>query len=917
MIETYADDLGTFPSTRQQRRYALATAVVALAIAVAIVPIARIPAVAIPAFFPAFATAIMLTDAMTAYLLFRQYLTGRRPSMALLAIAYLFTSAIVIPHLIGFPGVFSKTGLFGASPQTSVWLWVAWHSGFPAFMLLYVNVYIRERTLLRAGPRWLGPALAAITLVLAGLIAFVTFRFGHDLPALIVAGSYVRLISSGVGPAVFALSLAATVCLVSVTRLRTSAHLWLSVAVFAMTIDIGITLLGGARYSYGWYFARLDSLVAATVVLGALLYEAALLGERVAQAERRLRSLVDGVADALIAIDQHGNIRSFNPAASILFGLQARDAIGTPLVQIVPGYDSVARESTSVHETEGVDRSGRRIPLELAFGGVDASAAMTIVARDITQRKRAQLAIAAARDQAVEAARVKAQFLATMSHEIRTPINAVIGMTELLIEGELTGEQREYTETVRSSAQSLLGIINDVLDFSKLETGRMPIDAVPFAPIEAVESAADILAAGARKKRLTLVTYVAPDVPKQLLGDANRIRQILLNLIGNAIKFTASGHVVVRCTVDRPEGDFTIVRFSVSDTGIGVSTESAAKLFAPFAQADDSTSRRFGGTGLGLSISKQLVELMGGDIDVDSRAGAGATFWFTARLKRIDAEAYQDLPTLRGARVLIVDDDGVSRQILEQYLLSWGIIATSTASANHAITLLQGAAKRGTPFHAALVDYFMPDLDGISLGMAIKAAPQIESVPLILVTAFDEPGRGREAIERGFSAYLRKPLRQSDLYDALASAVAHTVPTVVDVHEAIVSPPREDVLILIAEDHPVNQKLALQQLKKLGYRAEAVNNGREALEALERTDFSLVLMDCQMPELDGYDTTRAIRRREATRGVHVPIVALTANALEGDRDACIAAGMDDYLAKPVQLAELAAMIERYTMVDHV
>jgi len=912
MSAHYAEDLGTFAATPQQRRYALTAALVALLIAVAILPIARVAAAIVPAFFPAFATAIMLTDAMTAYLLFRQYATGRRRSMAFLAAAYLFTSAIVVPHLLGFPGAFTKTGLFGAAPQTAVWLWVAWHSGFPLFLLAYVVMYVRERRADSPGPRWYGRALAFATISIAGALAFGAFRFGNQLPALISNGSYGALITSGVGPAILIVSLSSTIALAAVTRMRTAAHLWLSVAAFAMTIDIGITLLGGARYSFGWYAARLDSLLAASVVLGALLYEAARLGQRVARAERRLRALVDGVADALVAVDAQGRIVSFNPAASMLFGLGSRDAIGASLATLIPAYASVATGTMNVLETDGVDRNGRTIPLELAFGGVDASDAMTIVARDITQRKRAELAIAGARDRAIEAARVKAQFLATMSHEIRTPINAVIGMTELLIEGDLTTEQREYSETVQSSAQALLGIINDILDFSKLEVGRLAIDTIPFSPIEAVEAAADILASNARKKRLSLVTYVAPDVPPLLVGDANRIRQILLNLIGNAIKFTASGNVVVRCSVDRPEGDFTVVRFSVSDTGIGVSPENVAKLFAPFAQAEGSTSRRYGGTGLGLSISKQLVELMDGEIGVESRPGAGATFWFTARLERVDSDFDVPVSSLRNARVLIVDDDGVSRQILEQYLLSWGIIGTGTASAAHALLLLEAAARRGAPFHAALIDYFMPDVDGIGLGTAIKASPPIASLPLILVTAFDEPGRGRDAIERGFSAYLRKPLRQSALYDALAAAIAHTDRDAEPVaNEAVPVAHHDDVLILLAEDHPVNQKLALQQLKKLGYRAHAVNNGREALDALEHTEFSLVLMDCQMPELDGYDATRAIRRREASRGVHVPIVALTANALAGDRDACIAAGMDDYLSKPVQLSELRAMIERY------
>jgi PAS domain S-box-containing protein len=920
----------SFASSVGHKRAAVGVTCVLIVGAAVALFFARNAGPVIAPFLPAYITAVMIVDGITAYLLFRQFAASKAPSFAVLGGAYLYTTLIVVPHILTFPNVFSPTGLLGAGPQTAVWLWALWHAGFPLLVLCYAFVAHRteKRPATLAQSRAIGlTAIVGVPLLVLAL-AYVVIAAHARLPVIIARDNYNLLITTGVGPFVFCTALAALAVVVVVFRGRNVANLWLAVGLVAALLDIAITLAGGARYSVGWYCARLESLFAASAVLGALIYETGRMAGILAQAEGSLRSVVDGVADALLTLDAAGCVRSANPAATMLFGYDAPELIGKHVSSFVPNFaeTQVAQAGQSTIEALGKHHNGRTFPIEIAVSPVASGDApgTIVIARDITQRKRAESAIAAARDQALEAARLKAQFLATMSHEIRTPINAVIGMSELLLETPLLDEQREYAETVRDSADALLEIINDILDFSKLEAGKMELDPIAFSPRTAVEAAADILASAARKKRLNLVTYVAPDVPSSMVGDANRLRQILLNLIGNAIKFTATGGVVVRATVDSTDDIFSVVRFAVTDTGIGIEDGARKRLFNAFEQADGSTSRRFGGTGLGLSISKKLVEMMGGEIGVDSRPNAGATFWFTARFERLEtpdnAMPAEHARTLRGTRALIVDDDPISRQIVEQYLMSWGVVAVSAAEARSGLEAMRAAKRRGLPFQVALVDYQMPDLDGMQLGAAIKADPDLADVRLILMTAFDEPGRGRSAVEHGFSGYLRKPLRQSALYEAFANALASDYANFAATELPVaIAPLRttidDSIAILIAEDNPVNRRLALQQLKRLGYHADAVSDGEEAIAAVATGRYTIVLMDCQMPNVDGLEASRAIRRAETVTGTHIPIVAMTANALEGDREMCLAAGMDDYIAKPVQLADLRRVLATWTLPD--
>jgi PAS domain S-box-containing protein len=798
--------LALLPARRQERRLALAVVVVSCLVFAAIAPFARQPLTPVPAFLPIYQSALVVSDLITAVLILGQFRILQSRALLVLAGAYLFSALMAVSHTLSFPGLFAPGGLMGAGPQTTAWIYFLWHAAFPLLIIIYSQISAKERVA-RVAPTRMAPAIFAVVgVALAGAVALTLLTtLGHDLLPPLKNGDVDAPPKVYVAAATWVLTLVAIPVLWWRQRPLTVLNLWLVVVMCAWVFDIALaSVLNGGRYAVGWYAGRVYGLVAGSFVLVMLLAENSRLYAELASSREsdsrhaaELAAVLNTVVDGIITTDERGIITNLNPAAVGIFGYEPNEVIGRHMDMLLPAerreQNQQPRILSAGYEGIGKRKDGRTFPMSLATNEMRVGETRHFVGtvRDITEQKEAEAAVMAAKEEADLANKAKSTFLATMSHEIRTPMNGVLAMVELVSLTDLERDQRTMIEVVRDSGRSLLRIIDDILDFSKIEAGKLELRAEVTSVANEIESAHNLFAGSASSRGLFLKHGTDPRISPAVTVDALRLRQILHNLLSNAIKFSSAGGVVelradlVECNNERDR-----VRFSVKDSGVGISPEQQSRLFQPFHQANASGTRHIAGTGLGLNISRRLAEMMGGAIEMISAPGKGTEMILTLPLPIAD-------PAQLGDR-----------------------------------------AKAMSPAAAVVANR--------------REAPSVSEAE------------------------------------------------------------REATLVLLAEDQPINRMVMIRQLNTLGYAVEPANDGLEALEMWKSGRFAIVITDCHMPRMDGYELARNIRAIESQRGEgHIPIVACTANALAGEAANCFAAGMDDYLAKPIELARLRDKLDRW------
>ena len=660
------------------------------------------------------------------------------------------------------------------------------------------------------------------------------------------------------------------------------------------------------------------------------------LERRVAERTAYLNALIDNSPMAILVLDRQMNVQLCNPAFETLFCFSRQEMLGKSGIEFLAAND-LWSEVTGIYRTtlqgDPVHLTTRHRRKDLTVVDVELDAVPLVVNgevvgslgiyQDISVRKRAEEALLHAKEAAEAASEAKSEFLANMSHEIRTPMNGIMGMTELALDTDLTPEQREYLSTVKLSAESLLSVINDVLDFSKIEARQLTMDSIDFDLRDTLEDSMKTVSLRAHEKHLELACDFQSDVPDALVGDPGRLRQIIVNLVGNAVKFTDSGEVVLSVETQARSEHEILLHFTVSDTGIGIPQDKQTEIFEAFKQADGSLSRKYGGTGLGLTISARLVEKMNGKIWVESEVGKGSRFHFTAQFKLQTAPVRKSRMAnpeiLRGLPVLVVDDNATNRKILEKLLSAWKMVPTLAGGAHDALAALNEAFQKNQLHPIILLDAQMPEIDGFSLARRIKQNPEWSSATIMMLTSDGQRDDAARCRELGLAAYLIKPIRRGELLQAILAvlgSLSSNTEAPAQVASRFLNESRFRLNILLAEDNAVNQVFAARLLEKQGHIVTVASTGTEVLFALHHRAFDLVLMDIQMPEMDGYEATAKIRELEKSSGAHIPIIAMTAHAMKGDRERCLAHGMDDYISKPIQAKVLFAMLEKHASAVH-